>query len=375
MAQGGVEKLGLPGSFLKFTLPSGEKVVLEKELPEHNVAIQFILSILTDNKYGCIKSLNEIDAVGHRVVHGGEKFSSSVRITNEVIGKVVECIDLAPLHNPPNLKGIRAMDAIIPGIPQVAVFDTAFHQTMPDYAYMYGLPYSLYKKYGIRRYGFHGTSHRFVSQRACDVLGVPFEKQRIITAHIGNGGSITAIKDGKSIDTTMGLTPVEGLLMGTRCGDVDAGALSFIMDKEGLNAAGLSDLINKQSGVMGLSSISSDMREIEAAIEDGDKKAILTMNVYNYRIKKYIGAYAAALGGLDLLIFTGGVGENQWSTRTAVCREMEFMGIKLDEAKNDHMRGQEMIISTPDSKVTVMVVPTDEELTIAKDTLEILSKE
>lgn len=375
MAQGGVEKLGLPGSFLKFTLPSGEKVVLEKELPEHNVAIQFILSILTDNKYGCIKSLNEIDAVGHRVVHGGEKFSSSVLITNEVIGKVVECIDLAPLHNPPNLKGIRAMDAIIPGIPQVAVFDTAFHQTMPDYAYMYGLPYSLYKKYGIRRYGFHGTSHRFVSQRACDVLGVPYEKQRIITAHIGNGGSITAIKDGKSIDTTMGLTPVEGLLMGTRCGDVDAGALSFIMDKEGLNAAGLSDLINKQSGVMGLSSISSDMREIEAAIEDGDKKAILTMNVYNYRIKKYIGAYAAALGGLDLLIFTGGVGENQWSTRTAVCREMEFMGIKLDEAKNDHMRGKEMVISTPDSKVTVMVVPTDEELTIAKDTLEILSKE
>ena len=375
MAQGGVEKLGLPGSFLKFILPSGEKVVLEKELPEHNVAIQFILSTLTDNKYGCLKSLNEIDAVGHRVVHGGEKFSSSVRITNEVIGKVVECIDLAPLHNPPNLKGIRAMDAIIPGIPQVAVFDTAFHQTMPDYAYMYGLPYSLYKKYGIRRYGFHGTSHRFVSQRACDILGVPYEKQRIITAHIGNGGSITAIKDGKSIDTTMGLTPVEGLLMGTRCGDVDAGALSFIMDKEGLNAAGLSDLINKQSGVMGLSSISSDMREIEAAIEDGDKKAILTMNVYNYRIKKYIGAYAAALGGLDLLIFTGGVGENQWSTRTAVCREMEFMGIKLDEAKNDHMRGKEMVISTPDSKVTVMVVPTDEELTIAKDTLEILSKE
>ena len=375
MAQGGVEKLGLPGSFLKFTLPSGEKVVLEKELPEHNVAIQFILSTLTDNKYGCLKSLNEIDAVGHRVVHGGEKFSSSVRITNEVIGKVVECIDLAPLHNPPNLKGIRAMDAIIPGIPQVAVFDTAFHQTMPDYAYMYGLPYSLYKKYGIRRYGFHGTSHRFVSQRACNVLGVPYEKQRIITAHIGNGGSITAIKDGKSIDTTMGLTPVEGLLMGTRCGDVDAGALSFIMDKEGMNAAGLSDLINKQSGVMGLSSISSDMREIEAAIEDGDKKAILTMNVYNYRIKKYIGAYAAALGGLDLLIFTGGVGENQWSTRTAVCREMEFMGIKLDEAKNDHMRGKEMVISTPDSKVTVMVVPTDEELTIAKDTLEILSKE
>ena len=375
IAKGLVERIGIDGSVLTHTPAGKDKVRMESEIPDHVDGIKKVLAALVDPNHGVIKSMDEIDAVGHRVVHGGEKFSSSVRITNEVIGKVVECIDLAPLHNPPNLKGIRAMDAIIPGIPQVAVFDTAFHQTMPDYAYMYGLPYSLYKKYGIRRYGFHGTSHRFVSQRACDVLGVPYEKQRIITAHIGNGGSITAIKDGKSIDTTMGLTPVEGLLMGTRCGDVDAGALSFIMDKEGLNAAGLSDLINKQSGVMGLSSISSDMREIEAAIEDGDKKAILTMNVYNYRIKKYIGAYAAALGGLDLLIFTGGVGENQWSTRTAVCREMEFMGIKLDEAKNDHMRGKEMVISTPDSKVTVMVVPTDEELTIAKDTLEILSKE
>ena len=375
MAQGGVEKLGLPGSFLKFTLPDDKKVVLEKELPEHNAAIQFILSILTDEKYGCIKSYNEIDAVGHRVVHGAEEFSSSVRITDDVIAKMVECIDLAPLHNPPNLKGIRAMNTLIPGIRQVGVFDTAFHQTMPDYAYMYGLPYSLYKKYGIRRYGFHGTSHRYVSRRACDVLGVPYEKQRIITAHIGNGGSITAIKDGKSIDTSMGLTPVEGLLMGTRCGDVDAGALTFIMDKEGLDAKGLSDLINKQSGVFGLSSISSDMREIEAAVADGDKKAILALQVYNYRIKKYIGAYAAALGGVDILVFTGGVGENQWATRKVVCENMEFMGIKLDEAKNDKMRGQEMVISTPDSKVTVMVVPTDEEFMIASDTMDILTNE
>lgn len=375
MAQGGVEKLGLPGSFLKFTTAEDKKVVLEKELPEHNAAIQFILSILTDEKYGCIKSYDEIDAVGHRVVHGAEEFSSSVKITDDVIAKMVECIDLAPLHNPPNLKGIRAMDGLIPGIRQVGVFDTAFHQTMPDYAYMYGLPYSLYKKYGIRRYGFHGTSHRYVSKRACDVLGVPYEKQRIITAHIGNGGSITAIKDGKSIDTSMGLTPVEGLLMGTRCGDVDAGALSFIMDKEGLDAKGLSDLINKQSGVFGLSGISSDMREIEAAIEEGDKKAILTMQVYNYRIKKYIGAYAAALGGVDIIVFTGGVGENQWATRRDVCTDMEYMGIKLDVAKNDKMRGKEMVISTPDSKVTVMVVPTDEEFMIASDTMEILTND
>lgn len=374
MAQGGVEKLGLPGSFLKFTLPDGEKVILEKELPEHTAAIEFILSTLTGKEYGCLKSLDEIGAVGHRVVHGAEKFSKSVEITSEVIGKLVECIDLAPLHNPPNLKGIRAMSALIPGIRQVGVFDTAFHQTMPDYAYMYGLPYSMYKKYGIRRYGFHGTSHRYVSARACEVLGVPYDKQRIITAHIGNGGSITAIKHGKSIDTSMGLTPVEGLLMGTRCGDIDAGALTYLMDRDGLDAKGLSELINKRSGVWGLSGISSDMREIEAAVKEGDKRAILAMKVYNYRIKKYIGAYAAALGGLDILVFTGGVGENQWSTREAACSGMEYMGIKLDKDKNTGMRGEEKVISADDSKVTVIVVPTDEEYMIAKDTMEILGK-
>ncbi|MDR1981010.1 MAG: acetate kinase [Tannerellaceae bacterium] len=372
LAQGGVEKLGLPGSFLKFTQPDGNKVVLEHDLPEHTAAIEFILSMLTDGQYGCITSYNEIDAVGHRVVHGAEAFSSSVEITPEMIGKMVECIDLAPLHNPPNLKGIRAMSALIPGIRQVGVFDTAFHQTMPDYAYMYGLPYSLYKKYGIRRYGFHGTSHRYVSRRACDLLGVPYEQQRIITAHVGNGGSVTAIKEGKSVDTSMGLTPVEGLLMGTRCGDIDAGALVYLMDREGMDAKALSDLINKRSGVWGLSGISSDMREIEAAVAAGDRRAILAMNVYNYRIKKYIGAYAAALGGLDILVFTGGVGENQWSTRAAVCQEMEFMGIRFDTEKNCGTRGEEVIISTPDSPVTVMVIPTDEEFMIAADTMEIL---
>lgn len=374
LAQGGVEKLGLPGSFLKFTLPDGKKVILDRELPEHNAAIQFILDVLTGEEFGCIKSLSEIEAVGHRVVHGGEAFSGSVEITSEVIGKMVECIDLAPLHNPPNLKGIRAMSALMPGIRQVGVFDTAFHQTMPDYAYMYGLPYSLYKKYGIRRYGFHGTSHRYVSKRACEILGVPYEEQKIITAHVGNGGSIAAVKNGKSVDTSMGLTPVEGLLMGTRCGDVDAGALTFIMDKEKLDAKGLSDLINKQSGVQGLSGISSDMREIEAAVAEGDKRAIMALNIYNYRIKKYIGAYAAAMGGCNILVWTGGVGENQWATRRAVCENMEYMGMKIDVEKNDGMRGEEMVISTPDSKVTIIVVPTDEEYMIASDTMDILGK-
>ena len=374
MAQCGIEKIGLPGAFLKLTDKAGKKVILEKEIPGHQEGIEFILSVLTDATYGCIKEYKEIDAVGHRVVHGGEQFASSVLITKEVIDKVIECSDLAPLHNPANLKGIYAMEALIPGIPQVAVFDTAFHQTMPDYAYMYGLPYELYTKYGVRRYGFHGTSHRYVSRRACEILGVPYEEQRIITAHVGNGGSIAAVDHGKCVDTSMGLTPTEGLLMGTRCGDVDAGALAFLIDKEGLDAAGMSNLINKQSGVAGLSGVSSDMREIEAAVAAGNPRAIMALNVYNYRIKKYIGAYAAAMGGCDILVWTGGVGENQWETRRVVCQGMEYMGMKIDVEKNHGMRGEEMVISTPDSKVTIIVVPTDEEFMIASDTADILMK-
>ena len=373
MAQGGIEKIGLPGAFLKLTDKNGKKVILEKDIPEHQAGIQFILSVLTDDTYGCIKDYKEIDAVGHRVVHGGEKFASSVLLTKEVLDKVVECSDLAPLHNPANLKGIAAMEALIPGIPQVGVFDTAFHQTMPAKAYMYGLPYELYQKYGIRRYGFHGTSHRYVSKRACEILGVKYEDQKIITAHVGNGGSIAAIMNGKCIDTSMGLTPTEGLLMGTRCGDVDPGAIPFIMEKEGLDAAGLSNLINKKSGVAGLVGGSSDMRDLETAVAKGDERAIMTLDVYNYRIKKYIGAYAAAMNGCDILVWTGGVGENQWETRRVVCQDMEYMGMKIDVEKNNGMRGEEMVISTPDSKVTVMVVPTDEEYMIASDTLEILS--
>lgn len=374
MAQGGIEKIGLPGAFLKLTAADGSKVVLEKEIPGHQEGIGFILSVLTDEKYGCIKSYDEIGAVGHRVVHGGEKFASSVLLTKEVLDKVVECSDLAPLHNPANLKGIAAMEALIPGIPQVGVFDTAFHQTMPEKAYMYGLPYEMYTKYGVRRYGFHGTSHRYVSHRACEILGVDYNEQRIITAHIGNGGSIAAIDHGKCVDTSMGLTPVEGLLMGTRCGDVDAGALSFIMDKENLDGKGLSNLINKRSGVMGLSGVSSDMREVDAAIEEGNERAAMALEVYNYRIKKYVGAYTAAMGGCDILVWTGGVGENQWSTRRVVCENMEYMGMKIDNSKNEGMRGEEMVISAPDSKVTIIVVPTDEEYMIASDTMTILGK-
>ena len=373
IAQGGIEKIGLKDSFLKFTLPSGEKKILEKDIPEHTVGVEFILQTLTSPEYGAIKSLDEINAVGHRMVHGGEKFSESVLLNKEVLDAFIACNDLAPLHNPANLKGVRAVEAILPNVPQIGVFDTAFHQTMPDYAYMYAVPYELYTKYGVRRYGFHGTSHRYVSQRVCEFLGVSPEGKRIITCHIGNGGSISAIKDGKCIDTSMGLTPLEGLMMGTRSGDIDGGAVSYIMDKEGLDSAGISNLLNKKSGVLGVFGESSDMRDLESAAAAGNKRAILAEKMYFYRIKKYIGAYAAALGGVDIIVFTGGVGENQASCRAAACEGLEYMGVKLDAEKNK-VRGEEIVISTPDSKVQVVVIPTDEELMIASDTVAILSK-
>ena len=371
IAQGGIEKIGLKDSFLKLTLPNGEKKVLEKDIPEHTVGVEFILQTLTSAEYGVVKSMDEIGAVGHRMVHGGEKFSQSVLLTPEVLEAFAACNDLAPLHNPANLKGVHAISAILPNVPQVGVFDTAFHQSMPDYAYMYAVPYELYQKYGVRRYGFHGTSHRYVSKRVCEFLGVNPEGQHIITCHIGNGGSITAIKDGKSVDTSMGLTPLEGLMMGTRSGDIDAGAVTYIMEKEGLDAAGLSNLLNKKSGVMGIFGESSDMRDLEAAVAAGNPRARLAENMYFYRIKKYIGAYAAALGGVDILVFTGGVGENQASARWGACEGLEFMGIKLDAEKNK-VRGEEAVISTDDSKVKVVVIPTDEELMIASDTMAIL---
>ncbi len=366
LAEGGVEKIGLPDSFLKFKY-NGEKVTINASMPNHNVAIRIILDNLTSEKYGCIKNFDEIEAVGHRLVHGGEKFNSSVLINDEVIAKVKECYDLAPLHNPVNIAGVDAISEILPDVPQVGVFDTAFHQTMPSYAYMYGLPYEMYEKYGVRRYGFHGTSHRYVSRRACDFLGLEYEKQRIITCHIGNGGSITAIKDGKSVDTSMGLTPVEGLIMGTRCGDVDPGALLYIQQKEHLDHEGMQALINKKSGVAGLTGVSSDMRDIEKAVEEGNERAIMALNMYEYRITKYIGAYTAALGGVDVIVFTGGVGENQTGTRERICKQLGFLGIEFDVEKNK-TRGEEIELSTPNSKVRVVVIPTDEEYMIARDT-------
>lgn len=374
LAQGGVEKLGLSDSFLKLKLPSGEKVVLEKDMPEHTVAIDFILKTITGSEYGCIKSLSEIDAVGHRLVHGGDKFSESVVITDAVVESVKQCIDLAPLHNPSTLKGVAAVTELIPGVPQVGVFDTAFPQTMPQRAFMYALPYEYYEKYGVRRYGFHGTSHRFVSKRACEFLGLDYNKTRIITAHIGNGASMCAIKEGKCIDTTMGLTPTEGLMMGTRVGDVDPGALVFIGEKEGLSMAQLSEVINKKSGVLGVSGVSSDMREIEEAISQGNERAKLALEMYDYRIKKYVGAFTAAMGGLDLLIFTGGVGENQTTTREYVCEDMQYMGIEIDKTLNAKIHGDEALLSTKESKVKVVVIPTDEELMIALDTVALTSK-
>ena len=366
LAEGGVEKVGLPDSFLKFKY-NGEKVTINASMPNHNVAIRIILDNLTSEKYGCIKNIDESEAVGHRLVHGGEKFNSSVLINDEVIAKVKECYDLAPLHNPVNIAGVDAISEILPDVPQVGVFDTAFHQTMPSYAYMYGLPYEMYEKYGVRRYGFHGTSHRYVSRRACEFLGLEYEKQRIITCHIGNGGSITAIKDGKSVDTSMGMTPVEGLIMGTRCGDVDPGALLYIQQKEHLDHEGMQALINKKSGVAGLTGVSSDMRDIEKAVEEGNERAIMALNMYEYRITKYIGAYTAALGGVDVIVFTGGVGENQTGTRERICKQLAFLGIEFDVEKNK-TRGEEIELSTPNSKVRVVVIPTDEEYMIARDT-------
>jgi acetate kinase len=372
LGSGGVEKLGMKGSFLKHTRKDGQKVMLEGEILEHQVAVEYILGVLTSKKHGAIKSMEEINAVGHRVVHGGEKFNTSVLITDEVIKKIEECIDIAPLHNPPNLAGIRAINELLPDVPQVAVFDTAFHQTMPDYAYMYGIPYALYQKYGIRRYGFHGTSHRYVSRRACEFLGLDYEKTKVITAHIGNGASITAVKDGKSIDTSMGFTPIEGLMMGTRSGDVDLGVVTFLMEKEMINSASVSTLFNKHSGVLGVSGISSDMRDIEKAISEGNERAKLALNIYEYRIIKYIGSYFAALNGADVLVFTGGVGENQTGTREKVCKSFSYMGLKIDEALNSGSRGKEVLLSMPDSSVKVVVIPTDEEYMIASDTMEII---
>lgn len=373
LAEGGVEKIGLEDGFLKFKRQDGSKEIVDLGLTDHNGAISAILHNLTDAKEGCIKSFDEIDAVGHRVVHGGEKFNKSVLINDDVIAKIKECYGIAPLHNPANMTGIEAITALMPNVPQVGVFDTAFHQTMPAKSYMYALPYKFYKEDGVRRYGFHGTSHRYVSQRVCQFLGVDIKQQRIITCHVGNGGSITAVKFGESIDTSMGLTPTEGLMMGTRVGDIDPGALVFLMEKHNFSAADIQRIINKESGVAGVSEISSDMREIEAADNAGVERAQLALAMYEQRIIKYIGAYAAEMGGVDIIVFTGGVGENQIGVRENVCAPLGFIGVEINKELNNKTRGTETVISTDASKVKVVVIPTDEELMIARDTEAILN--
>ncbi len=375
ISKGGIEKLGMKGSFLKHIREDGQPVLFDGEIIDHKTGVEYILGVLTSKKHGCLTSLDEIDAVGHRVVHGGEKFKTSALVTPEVTDVLTEMIQLAPLHNPPNLKGIFAMDELLPGIRQVAVFDTAFHQSMEPHAYMYGIPHVLYKKYGIRRYGFHGTSHRYVSERVCQILGRDFNTQKIVTCHLGNGASIAAVMHGKSVDTSMGFTPIEGLIMGTRSGDLDIGAVTFIMEKEELGLRSLNSLFNKHSGMLGLTGISSDMREIEQKAAEGNERAALALDMYNYRVKKYIGSYAAAMGGIDILVFTGGIGENASTTRWGSASGLEYMGVHLDADRNSALRGKEGEINTEDSRVKVMVVPTNEELMIALDTEKIVAQQ
>ncbi|MGL5315998.1 MAG: acetate/propionate family kinase [Peptostreptococcaceae bacterium] len=367
-----VERIGIEGSVLKQEKDGVEgKLVVEQPMKNHQDAIKLVLDALVDPTYGGVKEMSEIEAVGHRVVHGGEKFASSVVITDEVKAALEECVELAPLHNPANIMGIEACEAILPGVPMVGVFDTAFHQTMPASSYLYGLPHELYTKYGIRRYGFHGTSHKYVSQRAAAMLGKNIEDTKIITCHLGNGASIAAVDGGKCIDTSMGFTPLEGLIMGTRCGDIDAAILPFLMEKEGLDAKGLSDLMNKQSGVYGMTGISSDFRDIEGAAKEGNELAQTALVAYDKKVKKYIGAYAAEMGGVDAIVFTAGVGENGIATRENIMADMEFLGTKIDKEANN-VRGKERVISTEDSKVKILLVPTNEELMIARDTLALV---
>ena len=372
LARGIVDKIGMADAALINNRIDGDEVKLEGEIIDHQAGIEYVLGVLISEKHGSLSSLEEIDSVGHRVVHGGESFHSSAIINEEVIRKIEECVPLAPLHNPPNLKGIYAVSELMPETPQVAVFDTAFHQTMPKSAYMYAIPYSLYKKYGLRRYGFHGTSHHYVSRRACEITGDNYQTQKIITCHLGNGGSITAINHGKSVDTSMGLTPVEGMIMGTRSGDLDLGVLTYIIDKEELNVKEANTLINKHSGILGISGVSSDMREVERAADDGNNRARLALEMYDYRITKYIGSYAAAMNGVNMIVFAGGIGENADRVREAICKNFEYLGLEFDSEKNKGLRSQEAIISKADSKVKVLVVPTNEELVIAQETVKVI---
>ena len=370
LAKGLCERIGIDGR-LTYQPAGGEKNVSEKAMPTHTEAIQFVIDALTDADTGVVKSLDEIGAVGHRVVHGGEKFAKSVVVTPEVKAAIAECNDLAPLHNPANLIGIEACESLMPGTPQVVVFDTAFHQTMPEKAYMYGLPYEYYEKYKVRRYGFHGTSHSFVSKRVAEIVGKPYNATKTIVCHLGNGASVSAVLNGESVDTSMGLTPLEGLVMGTRSGDIDPAIMEFIAKKENLDIAGIMNVLNKKSGVEGVSGVSSDFRDLEAAAKAGNKRAELAIDVFAYRVAKYVGAYTAAMNGVDNIVFTAGIGENCALVRTKVCSYLGYLGITIDEEANGK-RGEEIVISTPDSKVKVLVVPTNEELAIARETVALV---
>jgi len=374
LVKGIVEKIGLKGSYMEYEKEGSPEVLFQGDILDHQSGIEYILGVLISQKHGCLKSLDEINAVGHRVAHGGEKFTQSALIDDKVLKDIQKVSELAPLHNPANYKGIIAMNSLLPNVPQVAVFDTAYHQTMPEKAFMYAVPYALYKKYGIRKYGFHGTSYRYVVERGCKTLGVDINNQKIIACHLGNGASITAIKNGKSIDTSMGLTPVEGLMMGTRAGDLDLGVLLYLMEKEEIGTEASRTLINKHSGMIGITGVSSDMREIETAVENGNERAKLGLDMYAYRIRKYIGSYAAAMGGIDILIFTGGIGENDDTVRRLATEDLEFLGIKIDQSINKGLRKREAMIQSKDSKVKVMIIPTNEELVIAQDTLNIVTK-
>ena len=372
LAKGLVERIGMEMGDITHTVTGREKEKLRLPIKDHAEGINQVLALLTDKDKGILKSVSEIDAVGHRVAHGGEFFSSSVKVDADVIEKIERCCELAPLHNPANLLGIKAMEKLIPGLPQVAVFDTSFHQTMPDYAYIYPLPYKYYEQDKIRRYGFHGTSHKFVAQTGAELAGLDMAKSKIITCHLGNGSSITAIENGKSIDTSMGFTPNEGIIMGTRSGSVDAGALTFLMDKYGMDTAKLNSVLNKESGFLGVSGVSSDSRDIEAAAGEGNGRALLTQKIFRYDVLKYIGAYAAAMNGVDLIIFTGGMGENDYISRAEICKRLTYLGVDFDESVNDKLRGKNTILTKPGSKVKVAIIATNEELVIARDTMNIV---
>ena len=371
LAKGLIQRIGIDGSYLEYENGEGEEIVIEKDIPNHKVGIELLIETLISKKHGVLANMDEIEAVGHRIVHGGEAFAESTIIDDQAIKKLEDVADLAPLHNPPNIMGIKVCQELMPDKPQVGVFDTAFHQSMPEKAYIYALPYEYYEKYGVRRYGFHGTSHGYVAKRAAEMMDQDLSELKIITCHLGNGASVAAVKNGKSVDTSMGLTPLEGLVMGTRCGDIDPAIIPFLLEKEDMTPSEIDNILNKESGLLGVSGVSSDSRDVEDAAAEGNHQAEIALELFDYRVKKYIGAYTAAMGGVDAIVFTAGIGENSIDTRANILSGLEYLGVELDKEAND-CRGKEVLISTDDSKVKAMIVPTNEELVIAKDTMELV---